>query len=84
MDDIINNEGNAITKIYRGVETHHDQIFTSICVGKTKVQDCNDADKKVIFSEIPTKFNFFMIALVEESMKCSGLDMNLTYYYFTK
>jgi hypothetical protein len=83
MKDAVDTD-NDISRIYKSVEEKELQIFTTICPGKTKIQDCPAEEQEKIFGKVPPKFYLLLVSLVEKEMKCSGLNRALEKYYFTE
>lgn len=76
---------NVFSKMFYSIEIHKSEIFNTICVDKPNVQACNITEKNDIFGEpIPADMWFDIAALLESTMKCSGIANPLPSYYFTR
>lgn len=71
--------------MYRKITDKQYEIFNgTLCNGTVRLQDCPNADLHIIFDEgIPDRMWFDISALVETSLECSGLGIQLSKYFFT-
>jgi hypothetical protein len=77
--------GATIKRMYVDVRQQNTMMFTLICPGQKKVQQCSDKDKNIIFhNDVPLKIYFAICAWMEREFECNVYSgITLPQYSFT-
>ncbi len=88
LNDIITSTEDSDTDfvhMYKCIKGKEAEIFTSLCKGANRIQDCSEADLNTIFdNDSPSALSVATAAILENYADCTGIfETPLSKYYFT-
>lgn len=74
---------NSIQTMYTDISFKSNLIFTQLCEGEIRIQDCTESDQIQIFDSLKFIPYYDIAAILEERYQCAGDEHILSKYYFT-